>query len=437
MVACSGEATLSGARRRSVGLALLVTACGGLLACRAGPEPRGRVLLVGLDGATLRVARPLMKAGRLPNLARLAAEGVAGPLRSIQPLESPRIWNSIATGKTPEKHGILGFTRRDAQGVEHLYRSSDRKVHALWNIASEAERSVAVVNWWNTHPVERVRGVMVSDHLFVSEVEARRELTGAVAAPDGALVFPADWHPRLSALASEPAAHEAVDPLREPEQIPAWIRNHSFSHWLWRDAVLARFALEIEAETQPDLLMLLLTGIDRASHVLWIGVESNEPYPEALHLSDPERRAVREALEACYELTDGLVGRLLERYRPEDLVLVVSDHGFEAGVDLASLTGVHHGDAAAHGLIFARGPGILPRSEVGLVSVLDVTPTILTWLGLPIAADMDGGVARFLRDVRVATIPTWDGQPVERLPGEASGAEQELVRQLRELGYVE
>ena len=64
---------------------------------------RPRVLLVGIDGATLRIIDPLIREGRLPVLAGLAREGASGPLRSHQPIYSPRIWNSIATGMTAEQ----------------------------------------------------------------------------------------------------------------------------------------------------------------------------------------------------------------------------------------------------------------------------------------------------------------------------------------------
>jgi hypothetical protein len=69
--------------------------------------------------------------------------------------------------------------------------------------------------------------------------------------------------------------------------------------------------------------------------------------------------------------------------------------------------------------------------------MLDVTPTILAWLGLPVGADMDGGVAPFLRGVRIATIRTHDVGTVQRLAGERSGAEPRILEELRALGYVE
>ena len=121
--------------------------------------PRGRVLLVGIDGAGVHVMRPLMEEGRLPNLARIARDGVVGPLQSFLPLHSPRIWATIATGKVPEKHGILTFAYTDDAGQRRLYDSRDRKVHAIWNIASNAGLEVGVVNYWNTYPPEIIEGV--------------------------------------------------------------------------------------------------------------------------------------------------------------------------------------------------------------------------------------------------------------------------------------
>ncbi|MBW1884272.1 MAG: alkaline phosphatase family protein, partial [Deltaproteobacteria bacterium] len=55
------------------------------------------MILIGIDGASPRIVDQLIAQGKLPNLARIAERGVAGPLRSEFPIESPRIWNTIAT----------------------------------------------------------------------------------------------------------------------------------------------------------------------------------------------------------------------------------------------------------------------------------------------------------------------------------------------------
>jgi len=173
------------------------------------------------------------------------------------------------------------------------------------------------------------------------------------------------------------------------------------------------------------------------SHVLWGGLEPAERLPPELRPSPSERAAMAGALEAYYVYTDALIGALAARFGPGDLVLVVSDHGFEAGGALGFLTGVHQGEAAAEGVLFARGPGIPAGAPAGPVAVEDVTPTVLAWLGLPVATDMDGRPASFLAARPAGSVASYDTTPVERLAPAPSGAEEAIVEQLRELGYVE
>jgi len=59
-------------------------------------------------------------------------------------------------------------------------------------------------------------------------------------------------------------------------------------------------------------------------------MEPAKRYPPELRPTPAGRKAGRAALEAYYEYTDALIGLLLERYAEGDLVLVLSDHGFEA-----------------------------------------------------------------------------------------------------------
>jgi len=403
------------------------------------PRARGRVLLVGIDGASPRVIEPLLAAGRLPNLAGMARDGVSGRLRSRLPLASPRIWNTIATGKLPEKHGIEWFVREE-DGRTRLLLSTDRKVHALWNIASDAGLRVGVVNFWNTYPPERIDGVMVSDHLLAAELETRRALGRAEPAPAGPLVHPLAWRERIEALlGSKQRVVPLADPLASRAALPAWIfsRELHFGPSTRDDEALVRIALAIESEIHPSLLLCLLPGIDRVSHFLWGGLEPAELYPPSLRPSASERAAMVTALEAYYVFTDALIGALLARFGPDDLAIVVSDHGFEAGTPLDYLTGMHEGPAAAQGVFFARGRGIPAGGSAGPIGIEDLTPTILAWLGLAVALDMDGHPAPFVETGAVATVPTYDTTPVDRLALSPSGAEEEIVDHLRELGYLE
>src|SRR6185436_19443998 len=124
-----------------------------------------RVLLIGWDAADWKVIQPLLQAGRMPNLARLIADGVHGNLATLYPVLSPMLWTSIATGKRAYKHGIHGFSEplADASGVRPITLLS-RKTKAVWNILNQTGHRSIVVGWWPSHPAEPINGVMVSNH---------------------------------------------------------------------------------------------------------------------------------------------------------------------------------------------------------------------------------------------------------------------------------
>jgi hypothetical protein len=413
------------------------------LGCGAEPKqepPDGRVLLIGIDGASWTILGPLLEAGRMPHLASLAREGVAGTIRSEAPIDSPRIWNTIVTGKTPAKHGIAHFAHQE-EGEMRLFLSSERRVHALWNIVSDAGRRVGVVNFWNTYPPEVVDGVMVSDHLLARNIESRRRLTKAREVPAGPVVHPQSWSERITTLLDHPEPlTRFANPLRDNPDLPRYLVlvGEDMPRRFDEDGALTRIALEIDQSVKPDLLMVLLTGIDRTSHFLWgATIEDQTFYEEPLRVSERERAGGKRALDTYYEYTDALIGKLLEGYGPDDLVIVLSDHGFEPGRGMGLLTGIHEGEAAIDGIFFARGRGIEPGAEVGPLSIRDVTPTILAWLGLPVGDDMDGRPGDFLGAPAPARVATHDVGEIERLELRPSGAEDELVEQLKRLGYLE
>src|SRR5438045_8954030 len=108
-----------------------------------------RLLLIGWDAADWKVIQPLLDRGEMPNLARLIAQGVHGNLATIYPILSPMLWTSIATGKRPYKHGILGFAEPlpDGSGGRPITLVS-RKTKALWNILNQnAYGSVISCSW--------------------------------------------------------------------------------------------------------------------------------------------------------------------------------------------------------------------------------------------------------------------------------------------------
>jgi predicted AlkP superfamily phosphohydrolase/phosphomutase len=115
-------------------------------------RPR-KLLLIGWDAADWKVIHPLMDAGKMPVLKNLVETGASGNLASLDPPLSPIMWTSIGTGKTADKHGVLGFTqpRADGSGVQPVL-SSSRKVKAIWNILMQQGLKTHVIGWWPSHP---------------------------------------------------------------------------------------------------------------------------------------------------------------------------------------------------------------------------------------------------------------------------------------------
>jgi len=85
-----------------------------------------RIIFLGLDGLDPRLTERWMAEGKLPNLARLAAEGSYTRLRTTFPALSPVAWSTFATGVSPARHNIFDFLDRNLKS--YLPRLSSARV---------------------------------------------------------------------------------------------------------------------------------------------------------------------------------------------------------------------------------------------------------------------------------------------------------------------
>ncbi len=420
-----------------------ITAIAMMVGCGPLIDPPGRVLIIGIDGAAPHLVDLWRAEGRLPNLDRIAREGASGRIATDQFILSPRIWTSVATGKRPEVHGIENWVHRRGPLKGRMYRSSDRRGHALWNIASDHGLRVGVVNWLMTHPPEKIDGVMISDFNLPDQRRSQTVLADKFGRDQGwqlgsdhgsATTWPPEWEARTRTMAA---------------QQPQTTLGRAGSRWrgdVWlevlaqqsqyADDLAARMALDIETVDSSDLLMVLFQGIDRVSHYAWAGVASPAAYPEDHRLAADQRGRMHDLMLDYYAFSDALIGRLLEHYGPDDLVIVLSDHGFEPLFRDKALTGGHESAAAVQGVVFMRGPGIVPGTRIEQMSVQDVTPAVLAWIGLGVAEDMSGRVPEFLEVEAPTRVEPYRGK-IERVESRAEEGEEELLEQLRGLGYIQ
>jgi len=112
-----------------------------------------KVLLIGWDAADWKVINPLLDQGLMPTLDQFINQGTMGNLATLRPILSPMLWNSIATGKRADKHGIHGFMEPDPQnGGVRPVTSTSRKVKAIWNILTQRGYKTHVLGWFAGHP---------------------------------------------------------------------------------------------------------------------------------------------------------------------------------------------------------------------------------------------------------------------------------------------
>jgi predicted AlkP superfamily phosphohydrolase/phosphomutase len=74
-----------------------------------------------------------------------------------------------------------------------------------------------------------------------------------------------------------------------------------------------------------DLIVAAWTATDRVSHCFWHPRDPKHP----LHTAEGAAKYGR-AVEDTYIIMDGIVGEVMERLQPEDLLMILSDHGFHS-----------------------------------------------------------------------------------------------------------
>jgi predicted AlkP superfamily phosphohydrolase/phosphomutase len=431
-------------------------------------------LLFGADGFEWSVALPMIRQGKLPTIASLMERGTCGRLATYHPTRSPIIWTSVATGKTPEKHGIEDFVYRVPANPQelNLFTSADRRTKAFWNILTDYGRTVGVVGWWMTFPVEPINGVMVAQTNTVEQLRtayAENIWKGTLHVGVDGQVYPPQRQKEMIELllACEkelPALTERIFGTFKHPQSELTRRLWKNCQWAFRaDATYISIAERlISQEDRPEVLAVYMGGPDVVGHRYW-----RYMFPDQFkhRPTDAELEDYHDIIADYYAYTDQCLAKLLDAYGTDVTVIVASDHGMRAGnveqyfdpeVLPANVnSGEHRGGPP--GVVVMAGPRIRrtplpkPLTELNkdalpvLCSIYDITPTILVLLGIPVGEDMDGQPvtaaidAEWLEKHPVRTVGSHDtvawleARPQTKLQ---SPDKKARLDQLRALGYI-
>jgi predicted AlkP superfamily phosphohydrolase/phosphomutase len=387
----------------------------------AVPERTTRVTIIALDAASLDFITSATAEGRLPNFGRLLDRGAVRHLATLHPTSAETVWAAVATGKLPQKNGIhsAGLYRfTSASGVplqllpeycfahglvrlgvltEEPHSSATFRTRTLWSILSTHGITVGVVGWPLSQPAPTVRGFLVADSFHRSALTA-----AAVGGP--ATIYPAELQP--DAIAAMETAGADADSSGADES-PARI-----------DRVYERVAQTLSERRAVQVAVTRYQSLDPIGHH-YLRYATPSEFGD---VTDDERQRLGGVLERHYEMIDDAVGRALGALGPDDLLVVVSAFGMvpltlgrrivEKLIGDPDLSGTH--DVAPDGFLIAYGTSVARGRSQTRASVVDVTPTLLYFLGLPVGRDMDGYVrtdlfsSSFIQDRPIAYIPTYD-----------------------------
>jgi predicted AlkP superfamily phosphohydrolase/phosphomutase len=545
-------------RLLAVGLALVVVASllGRLASVRVerGPaEAPVRLMLVGIDGATWDVAGPMMERGQLPTLASLVRGGASGVLESIEPTYSPRVFTTIATGKSADKHGIQTYADITSDAVV---------AKRLWNILADSLGwEYGVVEWYVTWPPAAspagfaVPGLLAQNYdtippelSFIKKLrdqDKRSEVRGA-GLYFGILTEGATNGLRLSTLSRLFGLA-----LARATGAPLQVRHRAQQQAIVR--VVSDATCYELARRPVQMLALVFKSTDSVSHRYW-------QYREPAAFSQVDQADVEQfggTIEETYAVVDSELARLRRFVSPDGIIAIVSDHGFQARqrlirgnyslhagtllermgfgpsvvshmyvggktavqpltsddresarirrevasafrsarvegytappfevvdvdregtgddyVEIVVTDVLTEGSEQGASLVTSDGTSIAiedflrPETVLGVhaldgvivlagepfrqgatttgASVLDVTPTLLAAVGLPVAEDMDGRVRveamsqEFLSLAPIRTVLTYEtGAPVRRSVPAGGTIPEDVAERLRALGYID
>ena len=257
-----------------------------------------RVMVVGLDCVPPRFAFDLYR-DVMPNLSRLMATGVYGPMRSCVPPITVPAWSAMFSGRDPGELGVYGFQQRIAGSYRRrISRPGDLLQPRVWHVASDAGKRVAVLFVPPSYPPENLHGVQISCFLT----------------PDAKAL-----HTYPQELGQDLAARFGpyqmdVDEFRTEDKAPviAAITEMTRQHF--------DIACHVWTTQRPDLLTMVAIGPDRFHHALFRDIEPRHPEYKP---DNPYADAGR----TFYAFVDAQLGRLLELADDNTVVMVVSDHG--------------------------------------------------------------------------------------------------------------
>lgn len=397
-------------------------------------EARPTLVVVGIQGATLDAILPLAGQGQLPFFARLMEIGSHGRLSTLSPTYPDALWTSVASGKFPYKHGVLGktvfpagalspgdFLRLVPAGFGEVAlraagyeprRPDARTKESLvaWEILGRLGVGTGVIGWPVCHPAGGEIDFAFSERYFDGDyLAASARPTELVERGILFRVATDDIDPGVVEQLAVPVPHDLLRVLAGD---------------LWRES-LTTFLMDQKGGVRAWFLML--PGLSEVS-ARYFGSYSAVQFEGD---QAPLHNQSAQFLTSYYRHLDAFLAEVWNRISGPRILAVVSPYGVRAPTGLRRLIGNVSGNpirgrfsGAPDGALFLAGEGIREGVFLEDALLVDVMPTLLYGLRFPIARDLDGRVLipafepSFLARTPLTFVPSYETLAAKPAPGE-------------------
>ncbi len=270
-------------------------------------QTKEKAFVLGLDGGSWDLLKPLMRQGYMPNLQKLCEHGVCGTLNSTIPPYTAPAWVSCVTGMNPGKHGVFGFTLKTGGGPKKVFVSSRAvKTPKIWHYLNEAEKIVGLINIPITYPVEKVDGFMLPCFLTP---QGRTDFTYPLSLYEDLLKHTGDYIINVI-IAGRKLDNDLQFKKFLDDILFATRKRFEAMKYLW-----TKYA--------ADFFMIVFTCLDKIQHKFWKYLDADSP----LYNSQTAEKWRPKIIE-IYQLIDEIIGYVVEHIDNDTTLYIVSDHGF-------------------------------------------------------------------------------------------------------------
>ncbi|MBD3415102.1 MAG: hypothetical protein GF421_11805 [Candidatus Aminicenantes bacterium] len=332
-----------------------------------------KLTVIGMEGLSFDIIIPLVNDQKLPNFSWLMEEGSWGKLDNFTPNELIILNRSFNTGKLPYKHGQVS-----------------KEKCLIFAINMEID---VIPRFIFFKQMERIQLIKCFSYQTQKKTKDIWE------------ILKSNSTPYLKKDQNDIRSKASLNQLSSGTKI---LLNRFFKDIdLDSDEILqtAKRAFVSDAEffestenelekTEPDVVYLLLRGLNQVEKYFY-----KYSFPEIFEeVSQEEINRYGSIIERYYQFYDEIIGRYLAAKKDNELLVVYSPHGMDylphwkRMVELVlgnpKISAYH--ENAPQGVVFFYGKGIASGKNIENMKIIDMTPTFLHYLGLPLGKDMDG-----------------------------------------------